>query len=60
MGGNIDITVEDGLDNFFDVNIINKYDGYIHLSKQTLIDQIIQDLRLDHDSCSTKDDLTSF
>ena len=45
----IDITVEDGLNEFLRVNIIHKDYGSIHLFQPYLIYKIIKELRLEHD-----------
>ena len=43
----LNLTHEDGLDDFLGVNIHHKDDGTIHLTQPHLIDEILKDLRLD-------------
>ena len=45
----LDITIEGDLQDFLGVNIDRKPDGTIHLTQPQLIDQILDDLRMNHD-----------
>ena len=50
----LDLTIEGDLQYFLGVNIEKKKDGTIHLTQPHLIDQILNDLRLDNDRVTTK------
>jgi hypothetical protein len=50
----LDITEEGELEDFLGVNIDRKPDGTIHLTQPHLIDQILDDLRLNGDNVTTK------
>jgi hypothetical protein len=50
----LDITIEGDLQDFLGVNIEQKEDGTIHLTQPHLIDQILEDLRLDQDHVKEK------
>ena len=50
----LDITMQEGAIDFLRVNIDRKTDGTIHLTQPRLIQQILQDLRLDEPSSVTK------
>jgi hypothetical protein len=50
----LDITEEGELEDFLGVNIDRKADGSIHLTQPHLIDQILDDLRLNGDNVTTK------
>jgi hypothetical protein len=50
----LDITIEGDLQDFLGVNIERKEDGTIHLTQPHLIDQILEDLRLDQDHVKEK------
>ena len=50
----LDITIEGDLQDFLGINIDRKPDGSIHLTQPHLIDQILEDLRLDADDVKTK------
>ena len=55
----LDITKEGELEDFLGVNIDRKADGTIHLTQPHLIDQILDDLRLNGDNVTTKKTLAS-
>jgi hypothetical protein len=50
----LDITIEGDLQDFLGVNIERKEDGTIHLTQPHLIDQILEDLRLDKEHVKVK------
>ena len=50
----LDTTEEGDMQDFLGVNIERKPDGSIHLTQPHLIDQILQDLRLDKDEVLEK------
>jgi hypothetical protein len=50
----LDITIEGDIQDFLGVHIERKEDGTIHLTQPHLIDQILQDLRLDDDKVKPK------
>jgi hypothetical protein len=49
------LTVEGDISDFLGVHVERKSDGTIHLTQPQLIDQILQDLRLDGPDVATKD-----
>jgi predicted nucleotidyltransferase len=51
---NLDITIEGDLQDFLGVNIDKHENGSIHLTQPHLIDQILDDLRLNNDNVSEK------
>ena len=50
----LNITIEGDLQDFLGVNIDRKPDGTIHLTQPHLIDQILDDLRINKDEVNTK------
>jgi hypothetical protein len=50
----LDITIKGNLQDFLGINIDQKPNGSIHLTQPHLIDQILEDLRLDADDVKTK------
>jgi hypothetical protein len=50
----LDITIEGDLQNILGVNIDKHEDGWIHLTQPHLIDQVLDDLRLNNDNVSEK------
>ena len=51
---NLDITEEGTIEDFLGVNIERKTDGTIHLTQPHLINQILKDLKLDHENVKVK------
>jgi hypothetical protein len=50
----LNITIEGDLTDFLGVNIDRKHNDIIHLSQPKLIDQVLQDLRMQNDNVSVK------